>query len=53
VVVGVKVPTQLNEDQKRLLKELAAAGGEDVALLGEHDKGLFGKVKNAFTGSKQ
>jgi molecular chaperone DnaJ len=52
VVVGVKVPTALNEDQKRLLKELAAASGEDISLLGEHDKSIFGKVKNAFTGSK-
>ena len=48
VVVNVKVPTHLNDEQRRLLRELAAAGGEDVSVLHEGDKGLLGKVKSAF-----
>ncbi len=47
VVVNVKIPTHLNDEQRRLLRELAAAGGEDVSLLHE-DKGLLSKVKGAF-----
>jgi molecular chaperone DnaJ len=48
IVVGVRVPTGLNDDQRRLLRELAIASGEDPALLNEPEKGFLGKVMNAF-----
>jgi molecular chaperone DnaJ len=49
VVVNVKVPNQLSDDQRRLLKELAAAGGEDVSILTGSDKGFIGKVFDALS----
>jgi hypothetical protein len=45
----VKVPNQLSDDQRRLLKELAAAGGEDVSILTGSDKGFIGKVFDALS----
>jgi molecular chaperone DnaJ len=49
IVVNVKVPTQVSEDQRRLLKELAAAGGEDISILAEPEKGFLGKVFDALS----
>jgi molecular chaperone DnaJ len=47
VIVSVKVPTQVTDDQRRLLRELAAASGEDLNSLAEQDKGFIGKVMGA------
>ena len=44
VVFKVSVPTRLNEEQRRLLKEYAAASGE---TLHTDERGLFEKVKDA------
>ena len=44
----VQIPTNLNEEQKRLLKELAKSLGE--ATPQQQDKGFFGKIKDAFGG---
>jgi molecular chaperone DnaJ len=44
----VQVPTNLTEEQKRLLRELAKTLGE--ATPEPQDKGLFGKIKDAFGG---
>jgi len=46
VKIIVKVPTKLNSEQKRLLKEYATASGEDLDSL-QQEKGIFGKVKDA------
>ncbi len=46
VVVKLVVPTHMNDEQKRLLREFAAAGGEKAV---HEEKGLFDKVKDAFT----
>ena len=48
VRVRVQVPTNLTEEQKRLLRELAKTLGE--ATPEPQDKGLFGKIKDAFGG---
>ncbi len=48
VKIKVTVPKRLNQRQKELLAELAHLSGEDV---GVENKGLFDKVKNAFSGS--
>jgi molecular chaperone DnaJ len=45
VVAKVVVPTRLNDDQKRLLREFAEASGE---TLQNEERGLFDKVKSAF-----
>jgi len=46
VSVKLKIPTRLSDDQRRLVKELAVASGE---TLHTDERGLFGKVKDAFT----
>jgi molecular chaperone DnaJ len=46
VVTKVTVPTRLTDDQRRLLREFAAAGGEKPP---SEERGLFNKVKDAFT----
>ena len=46
VIVKVKVPAKLNDEQRRLVKELAAASGE---TLHPDERGLFDKVKDAFS----
>ena len=46
VVIGLQVPTALTDEQRRLLKEFAAASGEK---LNPDDRGLFEKVKDAFS----
>ncbi|MDA8261392.1 MAG: molecular chaperone DnaJ [Actinomycetota bacterium] len=45
VTVVVDVPTELDAEEERLLRELAALRGEEVAL---HEAGLFSKIKSAF-----
>jgi molecular chaperone DnaJ len=47
VHVHVAIPTRLNDEQRRLLRELARSLGTPTA--GQHeDKGIFGRVKDAF-----
>ena len=46
VIVKVKVPAKLSDEQRRLVKELAAASGE---TLHPDERGLFDKVKDAFS----
>ena len=48
----VQIPTNLNDEQKRLLKELARTFGEqDTAQGGEsQDKGFFGKIRDVLNG---
>ncbi|MDQ2799864.1 MAG: J domain-containing protein, partial [Armatimonadota bacterium] len=46
VSIKMKVPTKLTEEQRRLVKELAAASGETLHL---DERGLFGKVKDVFS----
>lgn len=48
VMVQVQIPTSLNEEQKRLLKELSRTLGE--ATPQPQDKGLFGKIKDVLNG---
>lgn len=48
VVIKVETPTRLNEEQKELLRQFAAARGEQVDEARE--KGLFERVKDAFSG---
>jgi molecular chaperone DnaJ len=47
VHVEVRTPTKLDDEQERLLRELAALRNEDVALSSK-SPGLFGKVRDAF-----
>jgi molecular chaperone DnaJ len=47
VHVDVRVPTRLDEEQERLLRELAALRREDVAAVTKAN-GLFGKMRDAF-----
>jgi len=47
VHVEVRVPTRLDEEQERLLRELAALRHEDVAAV-TRGSGLFGKMRDAF-----
>ncbi len=47
VVIAVQVPTRLTDDQRRLLREFAAASGETLSA---DERGLFEKVKDAFSG---
>jgi DnaJ-class molecular chaperone len=51
VKVNVHIPTNLSEEQKRLLRELSQTfgdtGGEPQI---QQDKGLFGKLKDALGG---
>ena len=46
VSIKMKVPTKLTEEQRRLVKELAAASGE---TLHTEERGLFDKVKDVFS----
>jgi len=46
VSIKLKVPQKLTEEQRRLVKELAAASGETIHA---EERGLLGKVKGAFT----
>lgn len=47
VTVDVEVPTDLDDDQAGLLRELAALRGED---LDERGEGLLGRVRSTFKG---
>ena len=47
VHVDVRVPTRLDEEQERLLRELAALRHEDVAAVTKGG-GLFGKLRDSF-----
>ncbi|MGH8862298.1 MAG: molecular chaperone DnaJ [Jatrophihabitantaceae bacterium] len=47
VHVDVRVPTRLDEEQERLLRELADLRHEDVSAV-TRGSGLFGKVRGAF-----
>jgi molecular chaperone DnaJ len=44
IKVDIEVPKKLNEKQKSILKEFAAASGDDA---GEQGKGFFDKMKDA------
>ncbi len=46
VRIAVVVPTSLTDEQEELLRRLAEISGDDVA---SPDKGLFSKIKSAFT----
>lgn len=48
VKVVVVTPTKLNDEQKELLREFAAAGGESVSA--GHDESFFDRMKRAFRG---
>jgi molecular chaperone DnaJ len=48
VIAKLTVPTKLNDEQRRLLKEFAAASGEKPTTGDE--RGIFEKVKDAITG---
>ena len=48
IIAGVKVPTRLNEEQKRLLREYAALSPEDDRAGLEQDKSLLDKVMDHF-----
>jgi molecular chaperone DnaJ len=45
VTVKVETPTKLNEEQKKLLRQLAALRDEKAS---QESKGLFGRLKDAF-----
>ena len=47
VHVEVRTPTRLDEEQERLVRELAALRDEDVSIATK-PTGLFGKVRDAF-----
>ncbi|MDQ6850057.1 MAG: molecular chaperone DnaJ [Actinomycetota bacterium] len=49
VHVDVRTPTRLDDEQERLLRELAGLRHEDVSAL-PRTAGLFGKVRDAFGG---
>lgn len=46
VSIKIKVPTRLSDDQRRLVKELAAASGE---TLHTDERGFFGKLKDTIS----
>ncbi|MBU6348147.1 MAG: molecular chaperone DnaJ, partial [Actinomycetales bacterium] len=50
--LAVQTPTALTTEQEELLKKLAELRGEEKpeANLHQHTNGLFGKIKDAFTG---
>lgn len=48
VIAKLSVPTKLSDDQRKLLKDFAAACGEKPVTGDE--RGIFEKVKDAFTG---
>lgn len=45
VMMRVETPTELNDEQRDLLRQLAQSFGVEVH---EHGKGLFGRIKDAF-----
>lgn len=47
VHIEVRTPTRLDDDQERLLRELAQLRNEDVSAV-TRTNGLFGKVRDAF-----
>jgi molecular chaperone DnaJ len=47
VHIEVRTPTKIDEEQERLLRELAALRNEDVSVATK-SPGLFGKVRDAF-----
>ncbi|MEO9139126.1 MAG: molecular chaperone DnaJ, partial [Jatrophihabitans sp.] len=47
VHVEVRTPVRMDEEQERLMRELAALRAEDVAVT-TRQSGLFGKVRDAF-----
>jgi molecular chaperone DnaJ len=49
VHIEVRTPTRLDEDQERLLRELAALRNEDVSVSIKNN-GLLGKMRDAFGG---
>jgi molecular chaperone DnaJ len=49
VHVEVRTPTRLDDEQERLLRELAELRNEDVAVAAKGG-GLFGKMRDAFSG---
>jgi molecular chaperone DnaJ len=53
VRVKLQVPTQLNDQQRDLLTQLAQSFGEDsfAAAPSSEDKGFFGRIKDALSGS--
>jgi molecular chaperone DnaJ len=48
VHVDVRVPTRLDEEQERLLRELASLRREDVSAVTKSGGGLFNKFRDAF-----
>ncbi|MEY4311475.1 MAG: putative chaperone protein DnaJ [Actinomycetota bacterium] len=52
VHLEVQTPTDLTSEQQELLTKLAQARGEEkpAATFTEHSSGIFGKIKDAFTG---
>jgi molecular chaperone DnaJ len=50
VKVRVITPTNLNDKQKELLRELAELSGEKPGQPGVEDEGFFEKMKRAFRG---
>lgn len=48
VLIKIQTPTHLNDEQKTLLRQFAASKGEEIPETRE--KGLFERVKDAFTG---
>jgi len=52
VHLEVKTPTDLTTEQSELLTQLAGLRGEEkpAATFTEQNSGLFGKLKDAFTG---
>ena len=49
VHIDVRTPTRLDEEQERLLRELATMRHEEVAAVSKNN-GLFGKMRDAFGG---
>jgi len=50
VHLEVKVPTRLDAEQERLLRELARLRGEEQPQSARHNGGFFAKVRDAFNG---
>ncbi len=52
VRVKLQVPTQLTDQQRDLLTQLAESFGEEVSTTpGSEDKGFFGRIKDALSGT--
>ncbi|MGX7023406.1 molecular chaperone DnaJ [Vagococcus hydrophili] len=52
VTVVIETPTDLNEEQKKLLREFSVASGDKAVV--EQEEGFFDKMKDAFSsGSKK